>query len=164
MIAIRQATTEDFKHIWPFFRLIVSTGTTYCIDRDISYTDAVSMWMRMPTKTFVAVEDDVILGTYKLSQNKDGPGDHVANCGYMVNPEAQGRGIATLMCEHSQKEALDLGFKAMQFNAVVESNVGAVHLWQKMGFEIIGTVPRAFDHAELGYVGAHIMYKWLAKS
>ncbi|MBL4837201.1 MAG: GNAT family N-acetyltransferase [Kordiimonadaceae bacterium] len=165
MIVIREAKTEDFQHIWPFFREIVSAGTTYSIDRDISYTDALSMWMRRSAKTFVAVdgdgEDGVIVGTYKLAKNREGPGDHIANGGYMVSPKAQGRGIATMMCEHSQEQAQALGFKAMQYNAVVESNKGAVSLWQKMGFTIVGTIPRAFNHAELGYVGVHVMYKWL---
>ena len=80
----------------------------------------------------------------------------------MVSGAARGRGLATAMCEHSQRVALEMGFKAMQFNLVVETNEGAARLWQKLGFEIVGTIPKAFDHVEHGYVGAHVMFKWLA--
>jgi ribosomal protein S18 acetylase RimI-like enzyme len=79
----------------------------------------------------------------------------------MVAAAARGRGIATQMCRHSQEVARELGFKAMQFNLVVATNEGAIRLWQKLGFTIIGRLPRAFHHARLGYVDALIMYKWL---
>jgi ribosomal protein S18 acetylase RimI-like enzyme len=65
------------------------------------------------------------------------------------------------MCEHSQAEALRLGFRAMQFNMVVVTNLAAVHLWKKHGFQIVGTLPKAFRHRQLGYVDAHVMFKRL---
>lgn len=81
----------------------------------------------------------------------------------MVAPEARGRDIATLMCEHSQRIALKLGYLAMQFNLVASSNQGAVRLWNKQqDFETLGTLPRAFRRPEQGFVDAHVMYKWLA--
>ncbi len=80
----------------------------------------------------------------------------------MVSERAGGRGIAARMCEHSQAEAVARGYRAMQYNLVVSSNEGAVHLWRKMGFAIVGTIPDAFRHPRLGFVDAYVMYKRLA--
>jgi len=79
----------------------------------------------------------------------------------MVSQRARGRGLATQMCEHSQKAAIELGFKAMQFNIVASTNEGAVRLWEKLGFEVVGRLPNAFNHPSSGYVDAFVMYKWL---
>lgn len=159
---IREATNEDFSRIWPVFRIVVRAGDTYSIPKDIDETGAREVWMRAPLKTFIAEKNGTVLGTYKLNVNRAGGGDHVCNCGYMVTPEARGLGVASQMCEHSQKVALELGFKAMQYNMVVATNEGAVRLWQKLGFGIVGTLPRAFNHPQQGYVDAYVMYKWLA--
>jgi len=159
---IREATDADFDTLWPIIKPIVRSGDTYTIPVDTGKESAQRIWLEHPVKSFVAEEDGQILGTYKLNINHMGPGDHVCNCGYMVSPKARGRGVASAMCEHSQLEALKHGFKAMQFNMVVSTNIGAVRLWQKLGFEIVGTLPRAFRHPELGYVDGHVMYKWLA--
>ena len=112
-------------------------------------------------KTFICVENNVILGTYYLKQNQVGQGSHVCNCGYMVSAEAKGKGLGTLMCQHSQKVARELNYKAMQFNLVVFSNVQAVNLWSKLGFETTGKITKGFQHPTLGYVDALVMYKWL---
>ena len=158
---IRQATTADFDAIWPVFHDIVAAGDTYAYDPAISKEEACRQWIDIPRKTFIAEEDGTVLGTYYLKTNHDGPGNHVCNCGYMVAAEARGKGIATLMCEHSQATALALGYAAMQFNFVASTNTGALYLWQKLGFEIVGTLPRAFKHPQRGYVDALVMYKWL---
>jgi len=68
-----------------------------------------------------------------------------------------------LTCEHSQAIARDLGYKAMQFNFVASSNLGAIRLWTRLGFETVGRLPRAFDHPTKGLVDALVMYKWLAE-
>ena len=115
----------------------------------------------MPEKTFVAEEDGKIQATYYIKMNQPGPGDHVCNCGYMVSSQARGKGLATAMCEHSQNKAVELGYKAMQFNFVAASNEGAVRLWNKLGFDIVGRLPKALNHPALGYIDALLMYKWL---
>ena len=100
--------------------------------------------------------------SYFIKPNQPGQGAHVCNCGYVVAPTAQGQGVASLMCEHSQQQAVAMGFRAMQFNLVVATNEGAVRLWQRLGFRIVGTLPGAFRHRALGAVDAHVMYKALA--
>jgi ribosomal protein S18 acetylase RimI-like enzyme len=65
-----------------------------------------------------------------------------------------------MMCEHSQEAASQQGFLAMQFNFVVSTNTGAVRLWEKLGFSIVGRIPEAFQSTD-GYVDAFIMHKQL---
>ena len=158
---IRQANENDFDQIWPIFREIAAAGDTYAYPTDISEEEAKNVWLRLPRKTYVFEEAGKILGTYYLKTNQAGPGEHVCNCGYMVSSAARGRGLATAMCEHSQQVASELGYKAMQFNFVAASNEGAVRLWNKLGFETVGQLPKAFNHPSRGYVDALVMYKWL---
>lgn len=159
---IREATRDDFKNIWPIFHEIAAAGETYAYETDVTKGEAESLWMELPRKTFVVEENDQILGTYYIKTNQQGPGKHVCNCGYMVSSVARGKGLATAMCEHSQRIAIELGYKAMQFNFVASTNEGAVRLWSKLGFDIVGRLPKAFNHPEKGLVDALVMYKWLA--
>lgn len=159
---IREANRQDFEQIWPIFHEIAAAGETYAYPRDISKEQALTLWMDAPRVTYVCEEAGRILGTYYLKTNHAGPGDHVCNCGYMVSSQARGRGLATALCEHSQRVARELGYKAMQFNLVASTNEGAVRLWRKLGFATVGRLPGAFHHPSQGYVDALVMYKWLA--
>lgn len=158
---IREATEKDFDEIWPIFHEVVSAGDTFCYSRDTSKEEALKLWIHAPRKTFVIEDNHKVLGTYYIKTNQGGPGDHVCNCGYMVSSEARGQGLATAMCKHSQKVAVELGYKAMQFNFVASTNEGAVRLWTKLGFEGVGRLPKAFNHPSEGYVDALVMFKWL---
>ena len=162
---IRLATDQDFEKIWPIFNKITSAADTYAYSADTSKSQAEQLWMQQPRYTYVVetVVDDSpqILGTYYIKTNQAGPGEHVCNCGYMVADVARGMGLATAMCEHSQQIAMELGYLAMQFNFVAESNAGAVRLWKKLGFDVVGRLPKAFKHPSQGLVDALVMYKWL---
>ena len=160
-IDIREATKQDFEDIWPIFNEVASAGDTYAYPRDTSKDEAFNLWMKLPRKTFVIEESGLILATYYIKTNQAGPGSHVCNCGYMVSTEARGKGFATAMCEHSQTVAVELGYKAMQFNFVASSNEGAVRLWHKLGFDTVGRLPKAFNHPVNGLEDALVMYKWL---
>ena len=158
---IREAEREDFDQIWSIFHEIAAAGETYAYPQDITREQAVKLWIDIPRKAYVFEEEGKILGTYYIKTNQAGPGDHVCNCGYMVSSAARGRGLATAMCEHSQRIARELGYKAMQFNFVVSSNEGAIRLWSKLGFATAGRLPKAFRHPSKGYVDVLVMYKWL---
>ncbi|MDX1474359.1 MAG: GNAT family N-acetyltransferase [Reinekea sp.] len=158
---IREAKKQDWNAIWPIFQSIVSAGETYGFAPDTSKQQAEKIWLEAPRKTFVVENEGEILATYYLKTNHTGPGSHVCNCGYMVSPLARGKGLATIMCEHSQQIGRELGYKAMQFNFVASSNEGAVRLWHRLGFETVGCLPKAFNHPVQGYVDAFVMYKWL---
>ena len=144
-------------------RATFAAGETYSFAPDIGESEARKVWIDAPLATFVAEQDGRILGTYFIKPNQPGLGAHVCNCGYVVAGDAQGRGLAGQMCEHSQRWAVERGFHAMQFNFVVSTNERAVRLWEKLGFEVVGRLPGAFRHARLGFVDALVMYKRLAE-
>ncbi len=154
-------TLPDFKVFWQTFSEIVNAQETYAFEPDMSFGQAYELWCVSPLKTFVFEEGNQILGSYYIKPNGVGPSSHICNCGYMVHPESRGRGIARKLCEHSQQVAIELGFKAMQFNAVVSTNEVAISLWKKLGYSIIGTIPKAYLHKQLGYVDSYIMHKSL---
>lgn len=157
---IRRATDADWPAIWDMLRPVFRAGETYAVPRDIDEAAARAMWMDAPAATYVA-EDGEVFGTYYIKTNHQGGGAHVCNCGYVTADAARGRGVAAAMCEHSQSAARDLGYRAMQFNMVLASNAGAVRLWQKLGYDIVGTLPAAFNHPRLGMVDGHVMWKTL---
>lgn len=159
---IRPAVPNDFDGIWPFFHEIVAAGETFAYPPNATKEEGFDLWFGPGCRVFVFEEDGAILGTYSLKQNQPGLGGHVCNCGYMVAPEARGRGVATALCEHSQATALALGYKAMQYNFVVSTNEQAIRLWQKHGMEIVARLPKAYNHSRLGYVDALVMYQWFA--
>ena len=161
MIKIHLSTKKDWEQIWPIVHDVLSRGDTYAYSPETTRDEAFKIWMVSPTATYVAVEDGNIIGTYYIKSNQPGCGSHVCNAGYMVSSKTRGKGIGRAMCAHSLKEAVKLGFKAMQFNLVVSTNVNAIELWKDMGFEIIGTLPKAFNHKEKGLVDAHVMYQLL---
>ncbi|MEQ4204133.1 GNAT family N-acetyltransferase [Actinopolymorpha sp. B17G11] len=160
---IRDYRDGDWPSIWPIFGEIVAAGETYAYDPDWTSTEAEAIWVeRPPGATVVAVEDDGrIVGTAKMGPNRPGRGAHVATASFMVASSARGRGVGRALGGHVLSWARDHGYAAMQFNAVVESNLAAVRLWKAIGFEIIGTVPEAFEHPTLGRVGLHVMYQRL---
>ncbi len=139
----------------------MAPGDTYAFPSDIGREQALAAWIGDGIDTFVAEDASGVVGTYILKPNQAGPGDHVANCAYMVDPGARGRGVGRAMAEHSFAAARERGFRAMQYNFVVSTNVGAVRLWQALGFAIVGTLPGAFRHPEHGDVDAHVMHRWL---
>jgi ribosomal protein S18 acetylase RimI-like enzyme len=164
MTTIRLYKESDWPAVWQILEPVFRAGETYAFPRDISEKKAYKSWISTPKETYVAVDQEgAILGTYYIKPNQPGAGAHICNCGYIVSENARGQGIASEMCEHSQHEAVSQGFRAMQYNLVVSSNEGAVRLWKKLGFNIIGTIPEAFCHPTRGYVDAFVMYKRLSE-
>lgn len=161
-ITIRKYTDADWSLVWPIFREIVAARDTYVYDPDWTSDEARNVWVEPPpSQTVVACDGSRVLGTAKMGPNRPGPGSHIATASFMVAAAARGCGLGRALGEYALSWAREQGYAAMQFNAVVESNTAAVKLWQALGFQIIGTVPEAFEHAQLGRVGLHIMYKRL---
>ncbi len=159
---IREAVEHDWPRIYPFFSSIVAAGRTYAIPEDLSLEDARPWWMEQaPGQTAVAVEDDVVLGSAKMGPNRLGRGSHVATGSFMVDPDHHGRGVGRALGSYVLDWARSTGYHSIQFNAVVETNSAAVHLWQALGFRILTTVPEAFNHPEHGLVGLHMMFQRL---
>jgi ribosomal protein S18 acetylase RimI-like enzyme len=182
---IRAATEADHDAIWNIFHAIVAVGDTYALDPKMSREEALAYWFRGDAHTYVAeldrqsvgeavgfpgtatpsptagTKDRVIVGTYILRPNQPGPGSHVANAAFMVAPDAQRLGVGRKMAEHCLSEARRMGFRAMQFNFVVSTNAPAIHLWEQLGFKIVGVLPGAFHNPEQGYVDVYVMYRSL---
>lgn len=156
---IRLFQPSDWPAVWTMIEPVFREGRTYVYSPEITEDEARKIWIDAPLATFVAEEDGEILGTYYLKPNQPGQGSHICNCGYIVSDRARGKGIASALCEHSQNEAAARGFRGMQFNLVVSTNEGAVRLWKKHGFEIVGTLPGAFRLPDGEYVDAFVMFK-----
>jgi len=162
MAGIREFRETDWPAVWPLLRDTFAAGDTYTFSPQSSEAEIHKAWVEIPRATFVACDaDGRLLGTYFLKANQPGLGDHVCNCGYVVAPQSQGRGIAASMCEHSQRIAVEMGFRAMQFNFVVVTNERAIRLWERMGFAVVGRLPGVFRHKSLGFVDALVMFKTL---
>jgi len=149
----------NLESIWNILEPVIRAGETYTLPRDLSREDALAYWFAEGHEVWIAEAGGEVLGTYFLRANQQGGGAHVANCGYMTARGSEGRGIARAMCIHSMERARERGFRAMQFNFVVSTNERAVHLWQSLGFEIVGRLPAAYLHPARGEVDALVMYR-----
>jgi L-amino acid N-acyltransferase YncA len=157
---IRAAEPADWPAIWPTFQAIVTAGETYAYPEHLTSAEAEALWLEPePGHAAVMVDEEAVVGTAKMGPNRPGRGAHVATASFMVAPSAQGRGVGRALAEYALEWALANGYRAMQFNAVVETNHGAVRLWTALGFRVIGTVPEAFDSRRHGLVGLHVMHR-----
>jgi GNAT superfamily N-acetyltransferase len=141
----------------------VQADDTFVYDADMTEAQARTLWMLPPPgHTLVAVDDTgAVVGTAKVHRNQMGRGSHVATASFMVDPGRAGQGVGRALGEHALAVARADGYRAMQFNAVVETNTRALGLWRSLGFEVLATVPEAFRHPTEGYVGLHVMYRRL---
>lgn len=161
-LTIRRLEERDWPAVWSIMEPVIRAGETYPYAMDMDDAGARHMWLAMTEAAYVAEDEaGALLGTYYIKPNQPTLGAHVANCGYLVAAAARGQGVATAMGRHSLEEAVRLGYRAMQFNLVVASNAASRRVWDKLGFDVVGTLPGAFRHATLGYVDACVMYKVL---
>lgn len=158
---IRPATTADDEAMWAILQPVLAAGDTYAWPTHPTPEEGLALLRPPGGHTFVAAAGDRLVGLYVLKPNYGGPGDHVANAGYMVAPDARGGGVGEALCRHSIEFARGYGFRAMVFNSVVSTNTGAIRLWERCGFTIVGTVPRVFRHPVHGEVAVHVMHRLL---
>ncbi len=156
---IRSATDADDAALWALLEPVLRAGETYALPTDWRRDRALAFWRQPAHAVFVAEVGAGVAGTYYLTANKLGPGDHVANCGYVTAAWAEGRGIARAMCRHSLEAARARGFRAMQFNSVVATNTRAIRAWESLGFTVVGRLPGAFRHPREGFVDALVMWR-----
>ncbi|MGI8523223.1 MAG: GNAT family N-acetyltransferase [Nocardioides sp.] len=158
-MTIRPATEDDWPRIWPFFTAVVGAGETYAFPEDLTVETGRGWWMeRPPGLTVVLEEHGHVIGSAKMGPNRPGRGDHVGTASFMVDPGHVGQGIGRALATYVVDWHREQGYAAIQFNAVVETNASAVHLWQSLGFEIVGTVPEAFRSRSHGEVGLYVMH------
>lgn len=160
-VTIRPAHESDWPEMWAIFQTVVATRTTYAFAPETAADEARGYWFGPGIASWVAEDDGRIVGFYKMIANRRDLGSHVANASYMVDPNCQGRRIGETLGRHSLREAKRAGYLAMQFNFVVSTNTAAVSLWRKLGFDIVGTAPKTFQHRDLGLVDTHVMHRFL---
>jgi L-amino acid N-acyltransferase YncA len=162
-MVIREAAPADWPAMWSFMEGIVRAGETFSWDRGTTESQARQMWFPdSPGRTFVAVDTGgAVVGSANSVRNHGGGASHISSASFMVDPAHSGKGVGRALAEHVLEQARHDGFRAMQFNAVVETNIRAVSLWRALGFEIMATLPEGFRHPTHGYVGLHIMYRRL---
>jgi L-amino acid N-acyltransferase YncA len=158
---IRHPVDADFAAMWPIFQQVVAPGTTYVFAADASREDALTYWFGPHVTSYVAEDSGHVVGMYRLTANQRERGAHVANASFMVDPGSAGNGVGRHMGLHCLREAKVAGYLAIQFNFVVSTNVAAGALWKKLGFSIVGTLPKVFAHASLGLVDAYVMHRFL---
>ena len=161
MSTIRLAQGADDRALWAILEPIFRAGDTYAIPRDISRDDALIFWSGGNHTAHILEDEGEIAATYYICANQQGGGAHVCNCGFATSPASRGKGHARKMLAHALETARKMGFSAMQFNFVLSSNTGALKLWAEAGFETVGTLPKAFDHPDLGLIDALVLYKFL---
>jgi L-amino acid N-acyltransferase YncA len=162
-VLIRPIEGADWPAFLPVFREVVGAGETYAYPEDLSSDAAHGLWVEPPPGvTVVAVADDgTLLGSAKAGPNRPSRGSHVATASFMVASAARGQGVGRALGTWVLDWAREQGYAAMQFNAVVETNLAAVALWRELGFEVVGTVPEAFESRTHGRVGLHVMHRFL---
>jgi len=158
---VRAAAEGDREAVWSIIGPVIAEGETYALPRDWSRAEALAYWFAPDNEVFVVEEAGAALGACYLKPNRLGGGAHIANAGFATAGWARGRGVARAMGEHVLAHARARGFRAMQFNFVISSNVSAVRLWTSLGFETLGRVPEAFAHPTLGLVDALVMFRRL---
>lgn len=160
-LTIRSITADEFDLVWPIFSAVIGAGKTYSYAPSLTKEEGRAIWFSSEKTPFVAEVDGEPVGTFYLRANQLGLGNHVANGGFMVSPQHAGKGYGTQMGAYMVNEARKAGYHGMQFNFVVENNEPSIRVWKKLGFEIVGHVPDAFRHSELGLMGVYIMYRKL---
>ncbi len=159
---VRPAVASDAAAIWSILKPTIRAGETYALPKEWTREEALAYWFSPGHTVFVAVDDSgSIVGTYYIRANQRGGGQHVANCAFMTAAAASGRGVGAAMGRHALDYAPAAGFRAMQFNFVISTNTRAIALWQRLGFDIVGRLPGAFDHPTLGLIDALVMYRKL---
>ena len=162
---IRDATSGDWPAIWSIVREVVVAADAFPYDPEMTEDEGRALWMvASPGRTTVAVDGAEVVGTANMYANRAGPGAHVSSASFMVASAARGCGVGRALVKDALSWARGAGFRAMQFNAVAETNIEAVALYRSLGFTIVGTVPEAFDHPEHGLVGLHVMHLELGGS
>jgi len=163
-IAILPVERDAFARIWPIFQAVVAAGDTYAYPAEWGIEEARGAWFAPGSRTYIARTAGRVVGTYTLKPNQPGHGAHIANAAFMVAPEARGAGVGQRMGRHALAEARRAGYLGMQFNMVVASNAPALRLWRRLGFAVVGRVPRAFRAPDGRLTDVLIMYRDLDAS
>ena len=158
--SVRDAVEADWPAIWPFFRRPSLDGESYAFPLDLTRSPVGGSWLEPPPgRCVVAVDaDGAVLGSAKMGPNRPGRGSHVGTASFMVAPAARGRGVGRLLAVETVDWLRRSGFAASSSTRWSRRTPRPCALWRSLGFEVVGTVPQAFDSRRHGLVGLHVMY------
>lgn len=144
-IIIRKYTEKDLKEMITIWNDVVDEGIAFPQEDFLSDTSGKSFF---ESQTYCAVaedaEDGKIYGLYILHPNNIGRCGHICNASYAVSGNSRGMHIGEKLVSDCLQQAKSHGFGILQFNAVVESNIHARHLYERLGFVQLGTIPNGF--------------------
>jgi L-amino acid N-acyltransferase YncA len=161
-LQIRPFEPDEWPGLWRLLEPVFRAGETFPHDPAITEGETRGLWVEQSQAVMVALDaTGAVVGTYYLRPNSLCLGAHVANAGYVVAEQCRGEGIGSRLCQHSLQAARRLGYRAMQFNLVVTTNTAGIRCWERNGFQLVGTLPGAFRHRQLGYVDAHVLFQQL---
>lgn len=140
---IRKYNENDIKDMITIWNEIVEEGVAFpqeeLLDQDMG-----KEFFASQSYVGVAQEEEKIVGLYILHPNNVGRCSHICNASYAVSSKERGRHIGEKLVKDCLVMAKQTGFKVLQFNAVVESNVHARHLYERLGFKQLGVIPGGF--------------------
>lgn len=160
-VSVRLMEDKDLEPLYAIFSRVLSGGDVFPYPLATTFEEFKAIWLPQDSFSYVAEAGGQICGGYYVKPQWPGRGAHVATATYMVAESARGRGVGLALGQSSLDQARARGYTAMQFNLVISSNKAALALWQKIGFQIVGTIPGGFDHVDLGKVDTHVMHRFL---
>jgi L-amino acid N-acyltransferase YncA len=159
-LTIRSAALRDYEAIWRM----------ECADAGVEGVsapqpdDVRAFWFGDGMYSFVAEHEGAVIGVYRVRAIRPGPGSHVGNATFLVDPSCRRRGVGTALAEHAVGRAGHLGFRALQFSFVPSTRTGSVALWMRLGFAVVGTLPASYCDADGGMVDAYVLHRVLGES
>ena len=154
---VRGYRDEDLEAMTAIWNEVIEDGEAFP-QEELLTADTASEFFSAQTHTAVAEEDGKVAGLYILHPNNVGRCGHIANTSYAVSSSCRGRHIGEQLVKDSLIKAKEKGFKLMQFNAVVESNIHARHLYERLGFQQIGMIPEGFRMKDGHYENIYLFY------
>jgi L-amino acid N-acyltransferase YncA len=149
-VILRGYQPEDIPAMIEIWNVVVEEANAFPQVDNLTKESAVSFFAAQ-TLTTVAVLDQEIVGLYILHPNNIGRCGHIANASYAVKKNCRGHKVGERLVQHSLQQAKNFGFRLMQFNAVVSTNVMAIHIYEKIGFQRLGVIPGGFHLGDGSY-------------
>ena len=143
-VEIRQAAIDDYDELFTAFARIVGAGEGFPQLPPVTREDFDEYWIRHSAAVSVARFGGYLIGASYIKPNFEGRAAHIANAGYFVLAPYRGTGVGRSLVQYSLREARRLGFDAMMFNLVFESNPARA-MYHQLGFEELGRIPSAVD-------------------
>ena len=159
MVIIREFLKTDAEQASEIWNRVIEDGVAFPQLEKLSVKEAEQFFSEQDfTGIAFDTETNEVVGLYILHPNNVGRCGHIANASYAVKADRRGKHIGEAIVAHSLEKAKELGFRLMQFNAVVAANHPAIHIYEKLGFVRIGTIPEGFHMKDGHYEDIILFY------